>query len=274
MLRPGTIALVLLALAQMASAAGFAIWGHVTTSERLVMAPQVDLLAALLKPQIWLVWGLLGAAMAALGTYAARRLHDGLRARRARLADAGAADQPDLAPAALGPLTAGSMARLYDDDQSLAEHAPLLIGLSANALWPWLIAPLPLGAQMLALIAVAGILSALLRGRRRAGQITQSWPLGFFAGWVWLLGSAALAWALQDQTGASDTTSAILAILTCAGAAFALQLHLGRRIGFSVAVIWGLIAMAAATVFVDAVVASVAVLCIAYIALGLVRATT
>lgn len=272
--RPGTIALVLLALAQMASVLGFALRGHVTASDRFAMPQQVDLLATLLKPQIWLAWGLLGAAMAALGAYAARRLQDGLRARRARRADTGPADPPDLPPAAIGPLTAGSMARLYDDDQTLAEHAPLLIGLSASALWPWLIAPLPLAAQLLALIAVAGVLSALLRGRRRAGRITQSWPLGFFAGWIWLLGSAALARALQDRTGTSGTDSAILAMLTCAGGAFALQLHLGRRIGFSVAVIWGLIAMAAATVFVNAAVALVAMLCIACIALGLVRATT
>lgn len=289
MLKSGTIALVLFAFAQLASVAGFAL---VSQSQKTVSIAglsdnplslldvgidplgQIDLMTVLLEPGHWIVWGLLFCAMAGLCVYVARRLQDSLRARRARLADAGRQDGPDLAPTAAGPLTARSMARLYDGDQTFGEYAPLLIGLAASAVWPWLMERWPLVAQALALVAVIGVLSAVMRGRRSAGQITQSWSLGFFAGWVWLSGCAALARFLQDQTGASATTCTILSILVCAGGTFAIQLHLGRNTGFSVAVIWGLIAIAAATIFVNAVFATVAVLCIAYIALGLVRATT
>ena len=49
---------------------------------------------------------------------------------------------------------------------------------------------------------------------------------------------------------------------------------LGRRIGFSVALIWGLIGIAAGTVTTDAAIATVTVLAIAIIAVALVRVTT
>ena len=68
--------------------------------------------------------------------------------------------------------------------------------------------------------------------------------------------------------------AATVGLALAALAALSVQLRMGRTIGFSLAVLWGLVALAASTVTVNAALATLAVLAIAVIVFGLVQAAT
>ena len=123
-------------------------------------------------------------------------------------------------------------------------------------------------------MTLAGLLRAAMQQQRQGSEVGRSSALGFAAGWALLVWLSMLAALLQDGLGLSQPASAVIAIMIGAIAAVSLQLRLGRRIGFSVALIWGLIGVAAATVTTDATIATVTVLAIAIIAVALVRVTT
>ncbi len=153
-------------------------------------------------------------------------------------------------------------------------HAPLIVGLLAGAAWPWLLRDQPTIALILAALMLAGFLVGALEGRQAAVPIECSSALGFAAGWALQVSFGLLATLLQGRLGIPPQAAAGLALLVGAVAAVSVQLRLGRRIGFSLALIWGLIGIAASTVASDATLATVTVLAIAIVAVALVRVTT
>ena len=153
-------------------------------------------------------------------------------------------------------------------------QAPLIAALALGAVWPWIAPAHPLPGFLLAALTLAGLLRAAMQEQRQGEEIGRSSALGFAAGWALLVWLSMLAALLHDRLDLSQPAAAVIAILIGAVAAVSLQLRLGRRIGFSVALIWGLIGIAAGTVTTDAAIATVTVLAIAIIAVALVRVTT
>ncbi|UFM66268.1 hypothetical protein LOS78_09995 [Paracoccus sp. MA] len=232
----------------------------------------VDLSGLFLRPQGLGMAGLLGMTWAALAYHAFRR---GIERRRMRLARAAARDaERALPPQSAGPPTPGHLLRLHERDDTLGEHAPLIVGLLAGAVWPWLLDSHPLGAFLLSAAMLAGFLAAALRGIRIGGLVQHSSSLGFVAGWGLLVSFAVFTGLLSDRLDVPQEVAAVIALLIGSVAAVSVQLRLGRRIGFSIAVIWGLIGLAAGTVTTDAAIATMTVIAIAIIAVALVQVTT
>ncbi|ABL70515.1 hypothetical protein EO213_05820 [Paracoccus denitrificans] len=234
--------------------------------------PPVDLPGLFLRPEGLGMAGLLGMTWAALAYHAGRRWFE---RRRMRLARAAALEEErELPPQNAGPPTPGHLLRLHERDDSLGEHAPLILGLLAGAIWPWFLRGHPVIAFLLSAAMLAGFLAAALRGIRAGSLVQHSSSLGFVAGWGLLVSFAVFTGLLRDRLGVPQEAAAVIALLIGSVAAVSVQLRLGRRIGFSVAVIWGLIGIAASTVTTDAAIATMTVIAIAIIAVALVRVTT
>ncbi|WP_313352088.1 hypothetical protein [Paracoccus sp. (in: a-proteobacteria)] len=232
----------------------------------------VDMSALFLRPSsLGMAW-LLGMAWAALLYHAGRRWVEVRRMRLARVAPS--EEGAVLPPLSAGPLTPGHLLRLHEREAILGEHAPLILGLLAGAVWPWLQGRYPLIALLLAAVMLAGLLSAALRSIRVGSLVQRSSSLGFVAGWGMLASLAAFTGFLSDELGVPQEGAAIIAMLIGSVAAVSVQLRLGRRIGFSVALIWGLIGVAAGTITADAAIAAMTVIAIAIIAVALVRVMT
>lgn len=162
----------------------------------------------------------------------------------------------------------------YRPQSSLTRHAPLAVGLLAGALWPWLEISRPLTALVLAGIMATGLVVAALAGVRQEGRLRKSAALCFVAGWATLAASAMLASLLQHDLGAPPLLAACLGLSLAAVLTVSVQLRLGRMISYSVAVIWGLIAIAAGAMLDNVGMATLAVLAIAVIAFPLVQVST
>lgn len=180
----------------------------------------------------------------------------------------------DLPPAVSGPPSADSMARRFRNDDSFSEHSPLILGLLAGAIWPWVSLTYPVLGAFLAVVMAAGILASTLSGRRIGGQISQSRAMGFFAGWVTLSVCAAVAGMLEQMLHLNPMLAIALALISCALLGVSMQLRLGRPMSYGLAIIAGMITMTMATLSADAAIATVAALCIAIVALALVRVAT
>lgn len=154
------------------------------------------------------------------------------------------------------------------------ETGMLIAGLVAGAIWPWLREDYPMQSFLLCAAMLSGFLGAALMAIRLGDTIRMSNALGFAAGWATLVTCALFATLLQTQLGASTTLAASIAILIAALATVNVQLHLGQTISYSIAVIWGMIGLAAGSVAAEAALAMLAVLAIAVIAVALVRVTT
>ncbi|MFG6079222.1 MULTISPECIES: hypothetical protein [Paracoccus] len=163
---------------------------------------------------------------------------------------------------------------LTDEGGRHDEYALLIVGLIAGATWPWLRDGHPMMGIMLCAVMLAGFLGAALSAMRLGDRIRNSGALGFAAGWATLVTCAYFATLLQTQLRAPMVLAAGIAILIAALAAVNVQLRLGGTISYSVAVIWGMIGLAAGSVSVEAALATMAVLAIAVIAVALVRVTT
>lgn len=155
-----------------------------------------------------------------------------------------------------------------------AAQVPLIAALTLGAVWPWIALMHPLPGLLLATLMLAGLLNAAMQDQHRGRKPENSSALGFVAGWALLVWLAVLATLMQDRLGLLQAAAAVIAIMIGSVAAVSLQLRLGRRIGFSVALIWGLIGIAAGTVTTDATIATATVLAISIIAVALVRVTT
>ncbi|CAM3259921.1 hypothetical protein SAMN04488021_14135 [Paracoccus aminovorans] len=280
MSRIGTNLLTLAALVFVASTMLYAFWPAAPVppsppADSLVLSeqvPPVDLAQLFLRPDSPAMTGLLAATWAALGYHALRLRLEGRRLARAR--QAAEIEGRPLPPQGAGPPVPGDLLRLHERDGNLAEHGPLIVSLLVGALWPWLLSPYPLISFLLSTVTLAGTLAAALRGVRVGPVVQRSSTLGFVAGWALLVSFALFTGLLEQRLGVPQTSAALIALLIGAVAAVGVQLRMPKRIGFSVALIWGLIGIAAGTVTTDATIATATVVAIAIIAVALVRVTT
>lgn len=240
----------------------------------LLMGGPVALMQLFLRPRTLAMVLLLGLTWSALSYHAMRRIQEGHRLRAAEVLARHTALTRRLQPGSLGPPDAGEMVEQHCEDASLAEHGLLIGGLLAGAIWPWLTKSMPLAAFGLAFVMLAGILGAALRGVRQGDQIQKSAPLGFVAGWATLVTFSHFIMLIHARLNAPLVLAASVGIALVAFATVSIQLRLGRNISFSVAVIWGLIGIAAGTVAINAALATMAVLAIAVIVVALVQVTT
>jgi len=153
-------------------------------------------------------------------------------------------------------------------------HGALVIGLIAGAVWPWLLAPQPGGAFLLGAVMVAGFVGEALSGVQLAPDGRISVSLSFAAGWATLAGCALVSTLLHAQFGIPERVAAVIGVTMAALAGVSVQLRLGRTISYGIAVIWGMIGLAAGAVATQAALSMMAVLGIAIIAFALVRVTT
>ncbi|WP_374637740.1 hypothetical protein [Paracoccus sp. (in: a-proteobacteria)] len=252
MSRAGTSLLILATLAFIASSLSFALHRGAASvgiapedAQRMLAAPrffdaapaQVDLSGLFLHPQDMAMKTLLVMTWAALAYHALR--------------------------CALSPAPARRTGQ-----------TPLIAALALGAVWPWIAPAHPMPGFLLAALTLMGLLRAAMQDQQHGPDLERSSSLGFAAGWALLVWLSMLAALLQDGLGLSQPAAAVIAIMVGAIAAVSLQLRLGHRIGFSVALIWGLIGVAASTVTTDATIATATVLAIAIIAVALVRVTT
>lgn len=236
-------------------------------------AAPVRLTDLFLRPRSLALALLMGLSMAALVWHAARRLQD---VRRLRLAQAArrARHAARRQPGSAGPPTPDELLDWHRHDVSLMEHALLIVGLLAGAACPWLISDRPGLGLLAALLMLAGILGAALRGVRNGFQIRKSAALGFAAGWATLIAFAVFITLVQTRLAVPLGLAGAVGLTLAALAAVVAQLRLGRNISYSVAVILGLIGIAAGTVAGSAALATTAVIAIAVIVIALVQVTT
>lgn len=226
-----------------------------------------------LRPRSLALSMLMAATMAALGWHALRRFQDVQRLRIAEMA-LQARRSARRNPATSGPPTPDELLEWHSHDVSLTEHGLLIGGLIAGTVCPWLIAHKPEHAFGMAVLMLFGMLGAALRGVRHGFHIRKSAALGFAAGWVTLVAFAFFITLLQKTMGVPLALAGAVGLTLAAFAAVAAQLRLGRNISYSVAVILGLIGIAAGTVTGSAALATMAVLAIAVIVVALVQVTT
>lgn len=275
----GTQLLTVAVLVFVASTMVFALWPMASAQpvartgwDGLADPPAVDLAALFLHPRDPGMLALLAVVWAALGYHLLRLWLEIRRVARARQAEA--IRGRTLAPQLAGPPVPGDLLQQHRSDYSLAEHGPLTLAMLAGAVWPWLLASHPLTAFALSAVMLAGALAAALRGLRLGAVVNRSSTLGFIAGWALLACLAVFAGLLHQRAGVPQSLAVGIAMLIGAVAAVRVQLEMPRRAGFSVAMIWGLIGVAASSVGSDATIATATVLAIAIIAVALVRVMT
>lgn len=236
-------------------------------------AAPINLTDMFLRPRSLALALLMGLMLIALTWHALRRFQD---VRRLRLAEMALRARRAARHARIGagPPTPDELLEWHRHDVSLAEHGLLIGGLLAGTICPWLIAVRPALAFAVALVMLIGILGAALRGVRHGFHVRKSAALGFAAGWVTLVVFAMFITLLQRQLGVPLAVAGSVGMTLAAFVAVAVQLRLGRNISFSVAVILGLIGIAAATASGNAALATMAVLAIAVIIVALVQVTT
>lgn len=233
----------------------------------------IDLIRLFLQPSNLLTGSLMALSIAALIYHAANRVQETQRLRAAEAALRHRLGRR-LRAGDAGPPPPRQILEQHRRDDSLAEHAPVILALAAGAIWPWLFPRFPLWAFLVAALSLAGFLAAALRGIRHGDLTQKSSALGFAAGWAMLVTFALFIALLQRKLGAPLSLAAMVGLGLAALATLSVQLRLGRTIGFSVAVIWGLVAIAATTVTANTALATLAVMAIAVIVFGLVQAAT
>lgn len=145
----------------------------------------------------------------------------------------------------------------------------VLVALVAAAAAPWLFPRAPLGlAAMMALASGSAVIAA----HRAAGR--QRPAIGFLAGWLTAVTSAAMAALVGTQFEMPMEWVAALAILPATAFGMAAQMWIGQSIGYSAALIWAFCALAITTMSSDPTIALAAILGIAGMASVLVRAAS
>ncbi|SMO37968.1 hypothetical protein [Paracoccus laeviglucosivorans] len=235
--------------------------------------PPIVLTDLFLRPRSAALMLLMALTMIALAWHALRRFQDVRRLRLAEMALQSRRASRRL-PFGAGPPTPEQVLEWHRHDVSLAEHGLLIGGLVAGAVCPWLIESQPLAAFLAAVLMLAGVLGAALRGVRHGFNVRKSGALGFAAGWVTLVAFAFFITLLQKKLGVPLAIAGAVGLTLASFAAVGAQLRLGRNISYSVAVILGLIGIAAGTVAGNAALATMAVLAIAVIVVALVQVTT
>lgn len=145
------------------------------------------------------------------------------------------------------------------------------IGLVAAAMAPWALRHSSFWGFGLAAISFAAILFAALNRRFAGSSPGSSMSLGVLAAGATLLLCSAFAAMVEQGLPVSSTIATLLAILSCAFIATKVQLSLGSPIAYSVTIIWALLGLLVATINVNPMVATAAVLAIAFVGVALVR---
>ncbi|MFN3525177.1 MAG: hypothetical protein ACK4YU_03735 [Paracoccus sp. (in: a-proteobacteria)] len=143
--------------------------------------------------------------------------------------------------------------------------AALLIAAGAS----WFLRDSPAGLAISLALATA---AAIMASRRAAGR--QRPAVGFFAGWLTAVMSAALAVAASNQFAMPLPAVAAIAILPAAAIGMAAQIWIGPSIGYSAAMIWAFCGLAVSTSGSDPLIALSAIVGIAGMAIVLVRAAS
>ncbi|MDB6176833.1 hypothetical protein PAF17_04845 [Paracoccus sp. Z330] len=146
---------------------------------------------------------------------------------------------------------------------------PFSSALILGAIWPWLIQPSPWLAATIAAAAAALAFAATQSGRDQARP-----ALDFAAGWALVTCGAILCHAVAITLDMSASRANILGILIATGAGMSAQIHMGRRLALSVAVVWGFCAIAATTMGFDPITAIAAILGITAMTAVLIRAAS
>ncbi len=141
--------------------------------------------------------------------------------------------------------TGFQMLRRKDAEDWVALRLPLLVSLGIGIFWLPVAMISPLWATVLIWAMLAGALSALLRCPARDSGFA-AWPVGLYAGWLTAAASVSLAligagWGLM-----SGTTAALMALVIALLLSLAMMWQRPSVIGYPVAVIWALIAVAVA----------------------------
>lgn len=164
--------------------------------------------------------------------------------------------------------------RVHRHDLALQEHLPIITALSAGAIWPWLMKSAPLTGLALIGVMLIAALIAVIRGQRDGGRIARRSGAGLFGGWACLTAMLMLAAYAADRFGVALNITQAFAIGMIIVIAMIIQLRVHGSISFSVAIIWGLIGIAAITMPTSPSVATLAVVGIAGITLVLVLEAT
>ena len=148
---------------------------------------------------------------------------------------------------------------------------PAALGLFLAGMWPWLDMLWPAASPLVAILAAASMVTGIItagRGRDWRAPFTAA----FIAGWLLIVGALAAGSYLQPAAG---TERAMLAaLLATALIGTRVQLQIGGTIGFSLALIWAMIGISAATVSISITIATACVLGISALAVAVVRVTT
>lgn len=153
-----------------------------------------------------------------------------------------------------------------------ASAAAMTGALAAGALWPWLAGWQALaGTAAAALMAVLALMATVAAAR--ADRRGQAGAAGLFSGWALVVALLALGDLAATMIGLDYGMAMMLAIFAVALLAPIIQLRLGARIGFSVAVIAALLGLAAVAIPVNPSAALPAVIGIAGMTIAVVAVT-
>lgn len=145
------------------------------------------------------------------------------------------------------------------------------VGLVLAGIWPWLGDGLSALGPPVAILASVGTISGLVLARFGT-EWRAPFAAAFIAGWLLIVGALAAGTYLQPLLG---TERAMLAaLLATALIGTRVQLQIGGTIGFSLALIWAMIGISAATLGSSITIATACVLGISALAVALVRVTT
>lgn len=147
----------------------------------------------------------------------------------------------------------------------------LSAALVAAAIWPWLAdASSVMGLLGAAVMAVLAILAALGDTRHRRAHPPRN-SVGLFAGWAVVALYASFAGLVVGDLGLSSALAIIVSVLLLLATAIEVQLRLGPRVGFSLAIICAMIGFASQSLGVDLTATLVAIVAITAIATVMVR---
>lgn len=152
-----------------------------------------------------------------------------------------------------------------------ADHATLSLALLFGAAWPWVSRDHPVTGFLIVAAMFALVLTIALRGQREGRRIRYPQTIGFFAGWATAVTYAAFAALVTRHLGIPPVAAVSTAMLLCTAAGVIVQLRLAGATSYSVAIIWSLVGLAAATMTSDPTISMVAILGIAAMAIVLVR---
>lgn len=233
-----------------------------------------DLGQLFIRPDVNALRLLLLTVCAAMLLYGVTTLRDLSQVNAAQAAAARTRAAGFLPPARTGPPPPLQMAMSHRADHAPQEIAPLIVALVCAGLWPWIAQKNGTAGFLIALTMMIGGLTTCLRGQRFGWQIRHPAAISLFAGWATAVAYASFAELLSDRISLPQTITAIVALLLCAATGIAVQFRLGHYIAYSVALIWALIGVAAATMGEQPEVATAAIVAVAAMAGILVRSAS